>query len=194
MAFIDFEGYQNQVSAGSPAPLQLTNTRKAGAIARLFPLWVYFDRLRVIIGRGLARYISRWYKLREAFIRNWDPRTAEELLPDWEGLFELEPAPTATLEDRRQAALAKLRSVGGSTKAYYEQVAIDFGYLDVVVTDVGLPATCTGTCVAQLLGGEWLLVFKLTAASQGLVRDNQLEILINGQPLLAGWYAIFEFT
>lgn len=193
MAFVDFEGFQNQESGGSPTPLQLTNVKKATAYARQFPLWVYWDRLREIIGRGLARFLSRYDKRAEDLIRNWDPRTAEELLADWERLYQITPDPGSTIEDRRELVLARVRALGGSTAAYYEAVAADFGYGDAVVTDAGFPATCNGTCNQQLLGGEWLLVFTVTAASQGAVRDNDLQNLINRQ-LLAGWLAVYDFT
>jgi uncharacterized protein YmfQ (DUF2313 family) len=197
MAIVDFGGVGQVEVGGAPAPLELTNTKKAGFIARLFPLGFYFDRTAgwvPSLSRGLARFVSRWVKRVEDFERQMDPRTADELLPDHERLFELVPDPAATLEDRRAAALAKWRSTGGTTAEYYESVAADFGYLDAVVTDAGFPATCNGTCNQALLGGEWLLTFRLTAASQGATRDAALEELIRGQPLLAGWFAVFDFT
>ena len=89
--------------------------------------------------------------------------------------------------------LTRVRALGGSTAAYYEALAADFGYGDAVVTDAGFPATCNGTCNQALYGGEWLLVFRVTAASQGAVRDNDLQNLINGQ-LLAGWFAVYDLT
>lgn len=197
MAFVDFSGDQTSTLSEDLVPLQLTNTARSGYIARLFPLGFYLDRSDGWVprlSRGLARFISRFDKRRADLERQMDPRTADELLPDHERLFEIVPEPSAMLADRRLAALAKWRSTGGTTKGYYESIAADFGYGDAVVTDAGFPATCNGTCNQALLGGEWLLTFTITAASQGATRDQALVALIVGQPLLAGWFAVFDFT
>jgi uncharacterized protein YmfQ (DUF2313 family) len=190
--------YGEQVSnLQTPAAnLDVSDVSEQRVVFDLFPLGEYFSRdagwlPRAV--RAIARFFSRLRRRREAFVRNIDPRQADELLDDWEQLYELEPEPGQTLADRQDAVLVKVRSLGGVNKAYYEGLAIDFGYLDAVVEDAADPFTTISLCDDFLQDGEWKLTFKLTATSQGAARDALLVELINSQ-LLAGWFALFEFT
>jgi uncharacterized protein YmfQ (DUF2313 family) len=60
-----------------------------------------------------------------------DPRTAFELLTDWERVLGL-PNPCVTTEQslaqRRAAVLAQLISLGGQTPAYFIEIAAALGY------------------------------------------------------------------
>ncbi len=89
--------------------------------------------------------------------------------------------------------MTKVRARGGVNAAYYTQLAVDFGYADAVVTDAADPLIVIDPCTASLTGGTWKLTFKLTAASQGVTRDQQLKSLIL-DATLAGWFAVFDFT
>jgi uncharacterized protein YmfQ (DUF2313 family) len=196
VAVLDVQGFSEFGLSSDPAPLQITDTSAAPMVMRQFPWGAYFDRSAGWLpatARGIARFLSRLKGRQRAFVRQMDPRTADELLDEWESSYAIEPDAMATLEDRRDAVLAKVRSLGGNTIAYYEAVATDFGYADAVVTDAADPFTTLSTADDVLAGGPWKVTFLVTAASQGAVRDDQLQDLINGQ-LLAGWFAIYDLS
>jgi uncharacterized protein YmfQ (DUF2313 family) len=174
----------------------VTDLKKLGAVLRAFPPGEYFHRTEGWLrptARGIARVLSRFCKRKAALERNMDPRTADELLDEWESAFGIVPEPGASLEDRRDAVLTKIRSLGGVTAAYYEGLADSFGYPDAVVTDAADPFTTVSLCDDFLQDLEWKVTMQVTAASQGAARDAQLQELINSQ-LLAGFFAIYTFT
>jgi uncharacterized protein YmfQ (DUF2313 family) len=197
MALFQISGSQTWVWQGQPAVADVTDTDKAGLVLRQFPFGRYFDRRNgwlPKVARAWARFLSRLVERRATMVRNMDPRTADELLDEWEQAYFDEPLdPSLTDDDRRQAILAQVRSRGGVTAAYYESVAADFGYPGAVVTDAADPFTTISPCDDFLAGGEWKVTFLVTVPSQTAVRDQQLERLINGQ-LLAGWFALYDFT
>lgn len=196
MAFLDIYGSQTLFLEQDGAALEVTNTNAASSVLRKFPFGAYFDRSAGWLpptSKAIARFNSRLTEKRLLFEKNMDPRQADVLLDEWESAYGLVPADGQTIDDRRDALLSKVRNIGGVTAAYYEAVAADFGYGDAVVTDAADPFTTISECDDFLMGGEWKLVFNVTAASQTAVRDQLLQDLINGQ-LLAGWFAIYEFT
>jgi hypothetical protein len=178
------------------AEMDISNTRQAPFIERQVPLGLYFSRddgwwpgIRL----GIARFWSRPLRRKAALERNIDPRQADSLLDEWESAYDLPLGESFDLQDRRDAVLAKVRSVGGVNAEALEAIAADFGYPDAVVTDAADPLTTLSFSDDFLLGGEWQLTLLLTAASQGATRDDLLKELIS-QSLLAGWFAIYEFT
>jgi uncharacterized protein YmfQ (DUF2313 family) len=196
MALIQVYGEQVAIAQQPAAPVQVTDLRKLGAVLRAFPLGEYFHRTAGWLpptSRGIARTLSRFCRRKEAFERNVDPRTADELLDEWESALGLEPDPGESIDDRRDAVLTKLRSLGGVTAAYYEGLADSFGYADAVVTDAADPFTTESLCDDFLQDLEWKVTMQVTAASQGATRDQLLQDLINSQ-LLAGFFAIYTFT
>jgi uncharacterized protein YmfQ (DUF2313 family) len=202
MAFVDVEAL-NEIEAESPQLLMsVTDISATPKVLRQFPLGPYFDRTTGWLpatARGIARFLSRLWERRTAFVRNMDPRTADELLEDYERAFALDQE-DETDEDRRDAILTKMRARGGVTAADIQQAAIDFGYLDAVVTDAANPLDTESLADDFLMDTEWKLTLLLTAASQGVARDTLLEELIlslsdpRNSLLHAGWYAIFDFT
>lgn len=184
------------VVVGEAAQVEVTNVNLAPFVMRQFPWGEYLSRTDgwlPRVARGIARFLSRPLRRRRRFEAQIDPRTADELLPDWEQAYELVPEADDTIEDRRLAVLTKVRSTGGVTDSYYEGLAASFGYGDAVVTDAADPFTTVSECDDALAGGEWKLTFLVTAASQGTDRDEKLQELIRSQ-MLAGWYVLFEFT
>ena len=195
MAFLDFEGEQVLILEQQPAPIQLTNTSRTGQVMRQFPYGEYFSRVAGWLpatSRAIARFLSRLWNRKLALEKNMDPRTSDELLDEWEQLYELEPDPALTIDERRAAVLTKVRSLGGVTSAYYQALAVDFGHVDAVVTDAADPFTTVSLADDFLGGGEWKLTFTVTATSRGAVLNEQLQLLIDSQ-LLAGWFAFYDF-
>jgi len=195
MAMLDVEGLSEIELESQPSYASVTDTAAAGGVMRQFPLGLAFTRSAgwlPAVARGIARFLSRLWERRTTFVRNMDPRNADELLDDYERMLELDQADQADA-DRRDAILTKLRARGGVTAADIQQAAIDFGYLDAVVTDAADPLTTVSVADDFLQDAEWKVTLLLTATSQGAARDPLLEELILSL-LHAGWYAIFDFT
>jgi uncharacterized protein YmfQ (DUF2313 family) len=195
MAVIDIYGSQAFEVSCKPAPLDVSDKRTLGAVVRRFPFgwaWVREAGWLPEISRGIAKFLSRFVRRYEAMERQIDPRTADELLDEWEQMLDVDVPDGTSIDDRRLNVLTALRSTGGTTAAYYESVALSFGYV-AVVTNAASPFVCTSPCTQALMGGEWKLVFLVTTPSQGPVRDSLLEDLINNQKL-AGWGVVYDFT
>lgn len=194
-----FTVYGEQIGNGEQpaAAPDVTNTEKLGAVLRLFPHGEAFRRDAgwvPAVARAIARFFSRVWRRKRDLERNLDPRHADELLPDWERMLGLSPAADQSLEDRRDAVIAKIRNLGGMSAPYYQQLAIDFGYADATVAGAAATImTCIGPCTGPVMDVEYKVTFVVTAASQGAARDQLLQDLINGQ-LLAGWRAFYELT
>lgn len=80
-----------------------------------------------VIGDELARVDLRGDQL----LNEFDPRTALELLPEWEEMVgEPDPCsgPAATLKERRARVHAKLIARGGQSPAYFISLAASLGY------------------------------------------------------------------
>ena len=83
---------------------------------------------------GLAQELARIDGRCWALIHEADPRSTQELLTDWQREFGL-PDPcvqalggTQTRAQLRAALLGRLNSVGGSTAAYFTEVAATLGF------------------------------------------------------------------
>jgi uncharacterized protein YmfQ (DUF2313 family) len=98
--------------------------------------------------------------------RQIDPRTADELLPEWEDLLGLPDTCTGelgTMQQRQEAAYAKLIATGGAGRQYFIDVAATLGYT-ITITDLVTPhvwqvnagATTINDFTAGSLAGEQL--------------------------------------
>lgn len=56
------------------------------------------------------------------------PYTALLNITDWERICGLSATDTTTLQERRNAVVAKLRAIGGLSRAYFIKLAADMGY------------------------------------------------------------------
>lgn len=82
------------------------------------------DELVRVDGRGVA------------LLEEWDPRTADETLADWERALGLIPADGATAAARRLQAAMKLVARGGQTSAYFKALAERLGFtVSIAQTD-----------------------------------------------------------
>lgn len=109
------------------------------------PAWAN-DKIRAIWAQEYARLDVRIW----ALIEEVDPRTATELLPDWERVLGLPDDCTASLAlsliERRMLAWQKLTEVGGQSKAYFIELAAKFGEPGITITDGFRPMTCNDDC------------------------------------------------
>lgn len=85
-----------------------------------------------------------------------DPRSAFELLADWErvaGLPDNCSGVAETLQERRQAVTQKITSRGGQSRAYYISMALSLGY--TITIQEFRPFICgLSRCGARLNGGH----------------------------------------
>jgi uncharacterized protein YmfQ (DUF2313 family) len=88
----------------------------------------WLSKLLLAIGDELARVDARGEKL----LDEWDPRTAVETLEDWERVLGIAPPTTATTADRQVAIVAQYVARGGSTAAYFIEMAARLGFVATV--------------------------------------------------------------
>lgn len=104
-------------------------------------------RLLAALADELARVDQRASDL----IEESDPRTATELLADWERVFGLpDPCVTAlgaeqTVDQRRAALAAKVTSIGGQSRQYFIDLAAALGYPGATI-DEYRPFNCNSNC------------------------------------------------
>lgn len=87
---------------------------------------------------GWAEELARVYNRAQDLVEESDPRTTLELLLDYERIFGLPTDCMAgqdlTLEQRRQALVSQMVSVGGQSRAYFIALAAAAGYT-VTITE-----------------------------------------------------------
>lgn len=107
---------------------QLKQLLPRGALWRLDPdSWL--SKLLLAIAGEFARIDARGGDL----VREWDPRTALETLPEWERVLGVVPPDGATATDRQLAITALMVARGGATPAYFEALAASLGFVATVV-------------------------------------------------------------
>lgn len=120
-------------------------------------------RLLHAIADGMAAFDGR----ADALLDEADPRSAAELLPDWERVCGL-PGPCAgpapTLAERRAAVVSKLTSRGGQSIAFFVALAASLGYT-VTITEFR-PATCNSACTAAINPHPWHYAWRVDAPAE----------------------------
>lgn len=164
------------------------------------------------MSREFARIEQRAYDL----VEEADPRTADECLEDWERVFGLpdpcvEDPDSLTIEQRRNAILAKMRGQGGQTLAYFEEVAESLGY-DVECSNYDAFRAGASSAGDPLTNDGWTFWFEVYAlegaastttyfrAGSGSAGDplvlydqNQLECVINRlKPAHTNAYYVYD--
>lgn len=102
-----------------------------GLVWRLEPDSTLSKVLRALAGE-LARIDARARDL----LREWDPRTTEECIEDWErtvGIGE----PSEALEERRVAVVQRLLSRGGQSRAFFLELLAALGYPEATIQEFG---------------------------------------------------------
>jgi uncharacterized protein YmfQ (DUF2313 family) len=119
-----------------------------GAALRLLPVGLAWpkegdDGAIQQFWRGIVRELARFHLRVLDLIRESDPSAASEMLTDWERFVGL-PDPcmpqSPTIEERRQAVVARLTAQNGQTPAFFEGLAAALGYSATVAER--RPFTC----------------------------------------------------
>ncbi|NDY41241.1 DUF2313 domain-containing protein [Dissulfurirhabdus thermomarina] len=146
--------YAAQLRALLPPGRLWDRWREEGSVA---------DRLLRALAEEPARVDARaWDLLDEA-----DPRTAWELLADWEqwaGLPDPCLGPVEGTDRRRAALVARLTARGGQSRAYYEDLAATLGY-SVIITEYR-PHTVDADVTDPLRDEAWAYAWEVAAGSR----------------------------
>ena len=112
---------------------------------------------------AVADELSRVHLRTLALLKERDPRSALELLPEYEKMLGL-PGDCADLADnpidRRSAIVAKIVADGGQSKKYFVDIAANAG---ISITIDTYPAVYIGCDIGvELTNGPWLYTWKIT--------------------------------
>ena len=113
---------------------------------------------------GLAKEFFNVDKRTEDLLREADPSRALEMLADWEravGLPDPCTGPLNTLAARRAAVVARLRSQGGQSRAFFIALAETLGY-SITITEYK-PFVAGSNAGETLSNGDWKHAWKVTA-------------------------------
>lgn len=117
--------------------------------------------------QAIADELARVDRRGDDLMREANPRTTVEMLPDWERAFGL-PDPCITTSDemtqaeRRNILMARITGIGGQSREYFIGVAADLGY--VISIDEFRPFRA-GISVAgdPLTNGDWVFTWRVNA-------------------------------
>ncbi len=140
-------------------------------------------RLMDALGAELARVDARGDDL----VREAHPRTAWEMLPDWERVAAL-PSPcmagqAQTTAERRAALAGRLAERGGQSRDYFVRLAASLGY--AVTIDEFRPFDVTMDATALAADAAWAFVWRINAPAAGGVRAA--DVTMGADDPLASW-------
>jgi len=162
------------MSQQSPVRWPETASTAAAWLTQYFPAGAVWSRrsdglvwaYAAAVGLSLVRARNRILDM----LVECDPRTATQLLEDWEA--ELDPydcvARPSTLAERRKATAARFAAYGGQSAAYIEAVAAAAGY-DISV-EKAHPWRVDGSPIdAPIRDDAWIWTFLVHVADLGPV-------------------------
>lgn len=121
---------------------------------------------------GFSGGLSRAHNRAVDLIDEADPRTAIELLTDWERICGLPDDCAAvgggTLAERRDAVVAKISARGGQSRQFFIDLADRLGY--PVTIDEFQPFTCDSECEDPCCDEPWRLAWRVNAP-ETMVRE-----------------------
>lgn len=145
----------------------MTTTDYLSQCLALLPRGLAFAKEQGSVLSGLLAAWSALFArvdLRTAdLVNEADPRTASELLLDWERIAGLPDACVTivqSLEQRRAALLSKLTMVGNQSRAYFIGLAAALGYPDASIDEFFM-MTCTDDCNGALNSQADLFTWRL---------------------------------
>ncbi|MEW4983059.1 MAG: putative phage tail protein [Cycloclasticus sp.] len=114
-----------------------------------------------------------------------DPRSMFEMLYDWEqylGLPDKCIGQAETLEQRREAVLELLTSVGGQSRQYFIDLALKIGFVITIIEFD--PFTVAGSVNELIYGQNWQFAWQVNAPAETV---TELTISSDVNTALASW-------
>lgn len=130
--------------------------------------------LQKLLG-GLAEELARVDGRAAAVIEESDPRTALELLTDWERVAGLPDGcvpVTGSVRERQLAVAAKIAGLGGQSRAFFIQLAASLGY-SVEIEEFG-PSRVGVRSGFRCFGSEWAHVWRMN-----IVPDDDDQLIVS---------------
>jgi uncharacterized protein YmfQ (DUF2313 family) len=157
------------------------------------------DTVQMQTLRGLAEEYARFHERDCDLLAEAYPPTATETIPDWMrvcGLPDECTGPIETLQEQREAVMAKLAARGGQSRQYFIDLAAALGY-EITITEFRpmLASQCRAgdSCYHQSIGrpatlesrmNDWWFVWQVRAADDEKVVYFRASESIAGQPLV----------
>lgn len=168
----------------------ITATDYTNVLTNLLPPGPAWD---VIPGSVLALFLDAWSQELSriqsrsvTLIDESDPRTTNELLTDYERIFGL---PTdcmvgisQTLQQRHNALVAQMTSIGGQSKAYFINLAVSAGFT-ITITEFTF-STVSMTVADLITDGQWAYAWQVNSA---LYAVSAFTVLSSVSDPLAVW-------
>lgn len=119
---------------------------------------------------GFAQELARFDQRANALLDEVDPRTASEMLADWESVLGLPDPCTAaatSLEERRLACWRKLAFQGGQTPAFYVAMAAALGFtIEIHEFDPDVD-DYDPSLAAEVAAGRWRYIWRVHVVNAG---------------------------
>ena len=175
-------------SAGSPPPAPSADAyaRQLRALLPSGALWLLdpdseISKTLLALAAELSRVDGRGQDL----LTEADPRTATEMLSDWEQALglpdEMVTEIPATDAARRVAITQKLVRIGGQTPAYFVDLSAACGYTVTISEWADHPVLRSGfRCGARCYGADWAFVWtvNVSSSSSDALTHSQFEAVI----------------
>tara|TARA_R100001086_G_scaffold133667_3_gene69463 strand:- start:5073 stop:5654 length:582 start_codon:yes stop_codon:yes gene_type:complete len=150
-------------------------------LGRLMPAglaWVPGTGLRIVsVLRGLGAELARLHNRALDLLDEYDPRTTDEHLEDWERIAGLEA--TGTDDERRAALWAAVTAYGGQNAAYFVELALKAGFTIDIESGNSMsmqPFRCGSSgCDETLRGYAWSFAWVIHADA-GLSTDEKATL------------------
>ncbi len=145
---MDVTAYKQQLVALSPQGLAWNTENNSD-----------YTKLLAAFAEGLARFDRHL----EIYLEELDPRTATNLLPEWERLLGLPDKCSPqelTLQQRRETAHSKYTKKGGQSKAYFISLAKSLGY-EITIETYRTFNSGLSRCGEHLCSGEMRFIWRV---------------------------------
>lgn len=142
---------------------------------------------------ALAAELARVDQRSRILLDEADPRTAAEMLGDWERVFGLpDPCVEApqTIAERRQALLGRVTGQGGQSRAFFVALAASLGY-EVTITEFASEAAAISAGIPYS-GTSWAHTWRVNVAEATSVREFRAGSGAAGEPLRSWGNEVLE--